>query len=194
MEHFKTLVIVHLAAFIFMTSNLAVCQDTPSSKISPGSYLRVSVASLGTQTVEGTIAGFENGLLLLDTGSDKAPLRIDMADVTHVELRTKESTRGKDTGWGAAVGALGLLALVAATDGCRGDEDEAFISHEVCYGSTIVIGGIVGALAGLVVSHGDRWEPVSLVGIGRQSTTGPGHQGQFAEHHRGLGLSLSVMF
>lgn len=190
MEYVRTLVIVLLAATVVMTSNLAVCQETPSARISSGSYLRVSAASLSTPTIEGTVAGFENGLLLLETDPGKSPLRINMVDVSRVEIRTEESTKGKDAGWGAAFGALGWLALVAVTDGCRGD----LYSNEVCYGSAIVFGGIVGGLAGLIVSHGDRWEPAPLVDIGRHINTTPDHQGQLAGHRRGLGLSLSVMF
>ena len=192
MKHVKTRVIMLLTAFIVMTSNLAICQEPTSPLISPGGRLRVSTTSHGTQTVEGTVTSFENGLLAHYPDSGKAPIRINMADVSRVELRTSESTRGKGAGWGALAGALGFLTLVAATDGCGGSDE--LISDEVCYGSAAVFGATVGALVGLAVSHGEEWEPMLLIDTGRQSTTGAGHQGQIAGHRRGLGLSLSVMF
>jgi hypothetical protein len=159
-------------------------QDAAALRIQPGARVRVYETSAAA--VEGTASGFDNGRLILDVGSEKQPVEIDLTRTSRVEIRTRKSSRGKGAAIGAAVGGLGLVAIAAAA-GCSGDEkDLVYFSDTACYGGTFLLGGAAGALIGLAVSHGERWETLPADQLGRswRVTVRP----------RTLGVSLSLGF
>ena len=177
-------------------------QDAPAPRIEPGTRLRVYETSTAVPAVEGTASALENGRLILDVGSKKQPLEIDLARMSRVEIRTRKSSRGKGAAIGAAAGALGFLAIVGATGGCSSEDPiaQAYselsgISDAECYGSALLVGGAAGALIGLAVSHGDRWEALPVDQL-RRSADSPatGSRWRVTVRPRTLGISLSLGF
>jgi len=174
-------------------------QDAPAPRIQPGTRLRVYETSATVPAVEGTASAIENGRLILNVGSKKQPLEIDLARMSRVEIRTRKSSRGKGAAIGAAAGALGLVAIVGASGGCSSEDpfvDAVYsISDTECYAGALLLGGAAGALIGLAVSHGDRWEALPVDQL-RRSAESPatGSRWRVTVRPRTLGISLSLGF
>ncbi len=166
-----------------------------------GSRIRIRSPGVAGQP-EGTVTAIDGGVLTLMAG--RGTVRVPLASIaagSRVEIRTRKSSRAKGTVIGAVTGALGFLLLVASTNGCVGAEAgrelEALVgvSDAECFGSAALAGGAAGALIGLAVSHGERWEALPL-GESRRvgDLRATGLRWHANPRARSLGVSVSVRF
>jgi hypothetical protein len=169
-------------------------------KLSLGSRVRV-FESGGGQAVEGTLSALKDGRLTLSLDTNGERILVDLGQGTRVEIRTRQSSRRKGAVIGAAAGALGLLAVVAATNGCgNGTPESEFaqdltgISDGECYAGALLLGGAAGALVGVAVSHGERWEAVPPDAHRGVVLAGTGVRWRLALRPRALGVSVSLGF
>ena len=153
-------------------------------ELTPGSRLRLSVPSLGRAPVVGRLQSLDSQSLTLVVEGQPSPVVLSRQDVTRFDLSRGRRSRGK----GALIG-LGIGTAVGALAGIIHGSDPpgtflAFSAAEYATGFAL-LGASVGAVVGLAVPPGERWETLPLDRV---------HAATASSSRRGAALAITVSF
>ena len=177
-----------------LTSLAALCGATASADDGgpppEGRRVRVTAPRFSGKPVTGDLIAAEAAKVTVRRAGSSEVVAIPRAEVTRFEIRTRESRKGRATLIGALVG-LGVGAAVgyAAGDDC-GDTDAPRL---VCFprpasGASVgVVGAGLGAVLGLILGPGEKWETADPARFKLTAGRSPGPGG-------GLHVELSLAF
>ncbi len=181
---------VFAASLLGLTPSALVRADQ-STRIAPGNWVRVTTATEATgklTTIQGVVEAVDETTLVL-RGSP--PIAIPRQAITSLDLRKRGSRKGAGLLIGALAGGAIGYGIGAATSGpgCQGGETG--LAHlctldDVGKPVGAFLGAAGGAILGLVLAPGARWErnlPLDRVQVSLGPTRG-----------RGIRLSVSLAF
>jgi hypothetical protein len=152
-----------LAAPLAMTAQEAVNSSWP---IASGSRVRILSPVLGGQKTTGTVVSATKESILFQPRSLETPQALGVSAITRIDVsQGTHSRKLKGAGLGFLIGGLGAAAITAATwskpKDCFMCMDFGRAGDSAFMGG---FGGIVGALAGLIVgSHQtESWRAVEI--------------------------------
>jgi len=141
-------------------------------------------------TLEGSVQSLDEKTLMLARAGE-SPILVPRDAISRVDVRRRESRKGLGVVIGIVAGGAIGYAIGAATSGpgCQGGETG--LAHlctldEIDKPGGAVLGVVGGAILGLVVAPGARWEknaPFDHIHVSLRPT-----------RNRGIGLSLSAAF
>jgi len=174
-------VAIALAGALALVTAVSAAEDTP--QLEPGARVRVESAT-AQERVVGQLLGLNEKSLNLQVEDEEEPRLLLREDITALAVSGGRRSRGRGALIGAGTGiALGALIGLAA-----GDDPEdvwiGFSAGEKALGAGVLLGSI-GALIGLAVSPGERWENVPLDDVRVSLGPVPG---------RGVGVFVTVAF
>ena len=161
---------------------------TPQPPMTVGSRVRITAPTAVKGRITGSILSIDESSLTLKTKSGKGPLLVPFEAVTRVEVSRGRHSRGRWAAIGAAAGgaALGIAGYATGEDcpephynfifGCSGRSGNAAVGF--------VLGAPLGALFGLMIPPGERWQRTSLNRVSLSIAPAP----------RGIGVSVSLAF
>ena len=126
-----------------------------------GPRVRITSVAIPSGRVVGSLVDLDEDALIIRPVDEGTDIRMTRSSITRLEVSRRRGNRGKAVGLGVLVGAAAAGVLGLATgDDCRQ-------GSIVCFdrGTTSAMYGIVavpvGALVGLAISHGEKWEIAS---------------------------------
>jgi hypothetical protein len=159
--------IVTLAAGSVLAATLAVSPARAAAEEKPSNEplrVRVTSSAVPSGRAVGTLVGVDERTVTLRPSGKKEHVRLDKSAITHLEVSRRRGNRGKAIGLGFLAGAVvgGAIGHADEQD-CR--PEDFLCMRGVSTAAGVVIGAPVGALIGLAVSHGERWESTSSDGL-----------------------------
>jgi len=130
----------------------------------PGARLRVHVAGASSKPFLGTLIAVESDGLILRSSESLELLHLRRDDVTRIEVRRRSGNRWQVMSVGLFAGAVvGVLLSSAGDDGVAiGPAEGGFEQPgKVDFGAALM-GGALGVMAGLALSHGEIWETTTF--------------------------------
>ena len=146
--------------------------------IAPGTRLRVFAPTLGRKPLVGVLQSLRDNTLTLAAEGHASAVVVPRQEITRIDRSGGRHSRGRWAIRGAGLGLLAGVAIgLAKGNTCTGFEFVDVLTLGPCSaGTKAAIGGILGApagaLMGLAVPPGERWEHVPL-GQGRSTATHP---------------------
>lgn len=155
-----------------------------------GRRVRITAPGFAGRPVIGTLVAIETTKVTVRPAKSSEVVAIPRGDVTRFEISTKKSRKGRGAGIGALVG-LGVGAAVgyAAGDDCGAPDAPSIvcIPRPASAAGVGLAGAGLGAVLGLIVAPGEKWEKSDPAGLQISVIPSPGRSG-------GLGLALSLTF
>jgi hypothetical protein len=177
---------------IAVVLGVGLAQADEPARVAPGPRVRLTAPSVSGQRLVGTVVGLDDATLTLQRQGGKERLQVPRGAITTTEVSWRRSRKGKGAAIGALVG-LGAAVVVgfALGDNCGNTvpELELFISF-ACHtkaefaAATAILTVPAGALLGLAVAPGEKWQPSSLDRLSVRITPARG----------GARLSVSLRF
>jgi hypothetical protein len=153
-----------------------------SSQLATGSRVRVKVAG-EKRPVVGSLLAIDERTLTLGI-DERDPRIVPRARIEDLAVSAGRRSRGRGALYGAAIGAAaGALILLATGEDSDGDMIQ--LGSGVSAAAGVIVGAPVGALIGLAVPPGERWEKVPMDRVQVSVHPLPG---------RGVGVSVAVGF
>jgi hypothetical protein len=161
------------AAFALAPAGAGAADEKPSTK---PLRVRVTSAAVPSGRAVGTLVGVDDSSVTLSLSGKKEAVRLEKSAITQIEISRRRGNRGKAIGLGLLAGAVvgGAIGLAGEQD-CApqpsGGNDFTLFSSlcEDLNGTStaagVIVGAPVGALIGLALSHGERWESTSSDGL-----------------------------
>ena len=165
----------------------------PQPSVTVGSRVHIKAPTVLKGPITGSIVSIDESSLALQTKNGKTPLVVPLQAVSGLEVSRGRRSRGRWAGRGAAAGAGALAILGYATgEDCPQSQDGYFAalagalctSHGEGAAIGFFLGAPLGALIGLMIPPGERWQRTSPDRV--RVSIGP------APH--GIGASVSLAF
>jgi len=165
-----------------------------AAEVVTGKWVRITtgsaLAAAKPRTIEGTVQSLDEKTLVLGRAG-QSPISVARDAISSVDVRRRESKKGLGVVIGLIAGGGIGYAIGAATSGpgCQDRELDIFrlcTLDEVGKPAGAILGVVGGAVLGLLVAPGTKWEknvPLDHIHV----SLGP-------TRHRGIGLTLSVAF
>ena len=153
--------------------------------------VRITAPTALKGRITGSILSIDESSLTIETKKGKSPFVVPLQTVSRLEVSGGRRSRGRGAGLGAAIGfaAVGLyFGVLEARSEC-GLGFDFFSCDEpaplaVGTGFGLLLGAPLGALIGLLIPPGERWERTSLKRVSVGIAPAP----------RGIGVSVSLSF
>ena len=148
-----------------------------AAAIAPGTRLRVFAPTLGGKPMVGVLQSLRDNTLTLAAEGHASAVVVPRQEITRIDRSGGRHSRGRWAVRGAGLGLLAGVAIgLAAGNSCTNELIDVFTLGACSAGPKAAIGAILGvpagALIGLAVPPGERWEHVPL-GQGRSAATHP---------------------
>ena len=168
------------AALLLMGATRSPGDD--AGAIAPGTRIRVFARTLGSKPLVGVLQSWQEKELFLAAEGHSSAVVVRRQEVTRIDRSGGRHSRGRWAIRGAGLGLLAGVAIgLAGGNTCTGF-DIVMLLGPCSAGGKAAIGAILGvpagALIGLTVPPGERWEHVPL------------NQGRSTETHRSRSRNL----
>jgi hypothetical protein len=154
-----------------------------------GTRVRVTTGAFREQLVIGDLVAVEAARVTVRRAGSSELVAIPLDEKTRIQVSTRSSRKGGAAGIGAMVGfGVGAVVGYAGGDDCGepGAPTIVCISRPTAATGVGLFGAGVGAVIGLLVGPGEKWETADPASL-RVAVTP-------SARRRGLGLSVSLSF
>ena len=148
-----------IAALLFV-SVTGIASAGAAPPVTHGSRLRVSIVGK-TEPLTGTVSALSDTAVTMQVGPMTRIIPCDR--IEHVSISRGKRSRGRGALIGAGLGAaVGVIVGFASGD----DPEDEWFALEAKEKATVcgVVFGLAGALVGVVVPPGEKWEPADICG------------------------------
>jgi hypothetical protein len=167
----------HQTGLIAMVVGVGVAQADEPVPVAPGLRVRLTAPSVSGKRLVGTVVALDDATLTLQRQGGQETLQVPRGAMTTTEVSWRRSRKGKGAAIGGLVGLGAAVAIgLAAGEDCSpfqdvGDPLGDAVAHflrSFCYskGEMAAVAAILtlpaGALLGLAVAPGEKWQPSSL--------------------------------
>ena len=156
-----------VAAAILLMGGVTSARAADAGPIVPGTRLRVFARTRGDKPLAGVLQSFQDDELILTADRDASAVVVPRQEVMRIDRSRGRHSRGRWAFRGAGLGLLAGIALgLARGDTCTGQFVDIITLGTCAARGKAAVGGIVGipagALIGLSVPPGERWEHIPL--------------------------------
>jgi hypothetical protein len=135
--------------------------------LAPGTRLRVFARTLGSKPLVRVLQSLRANALILAAEGHPSAVAVPRQEVTRIDRSGGRHSRGRWAIRGAGLGLLAGVAIgLAAGDTCTGQFIDVVTLGSCSAGAKAAVGALLGvpagALIGLAVPPGERWEHVPL--------------------------------
>ncbi len=153
------------AALLLMGATSSPGDDADA--IAPGTRLRVFARTLGSKPLVGVVQSLRDDALTLAAEGHPSAVVVPRQEVTRIDRSGGRHSRGRWAIRGAGLGLLAGVAIgLAGGNTCTGQLPDILTLGTCSAGTKAAIGALLGvpagALIGLAVPPGERWESVPL--------------------------------
>jgi len=156
-----------VAAAILLMGGVTSARADDAGPIVPGTRLRVFARTRGDKPLAGVLQSFQDDELILTADGDASAVVVPRQEVMRIDRSGGRHSRGRWAFRGAGLGLLAGIALgLARGDTCTGQFVDIITLGTCTARGKAAVGAIVGipagALIGLSVPPGERWEHIPL--------------------------------
>lgn len=167
----------NMTALIAVVLGVSVARADEPAPVAAGARVRLTAPSVSGKRLVGTLVGLDDTTLTLQRQGGKETLQVPRGAITTTEVSWRRSRKGKGAAIGALVGlgAAVAIGLAAGDDDCSSVQDvgnpwldlTAHVLRTFCHskGEMAAFAAILtvpaGALLGLAVAPGEKWQPSS---------------------------------